>query len=247
MASATPDLRLPSQPQGITTPRPVPSSLLGDRGTCVCKQPSVSVVWSCWWTTMLRTLANCTPHAVSNVPLCRAQTNTTPTGIGGDKPGGRRPLLSARPAVTPTTLKRAATSFAAWWTETRRVWTVCLRLLPYSVATVIWTQALLRLSLARANHSATEPPRILNSRRYMAQADAYLRRHHLNKLWRFRWTRRLLHLHRGECVSVAEWLARLTVVWEDPGSNHAADSCVYRDSCCDIQSWARAVHLYCSA
>jgi len=37
-------------------------------------------------------------------------------------------------------------------------------------------------------------------------------------------------------VSVAEWLARLTAVTEDPGSNHAADSCVYRDSCCDIQS-----------
>ena len=32
---------------------------------------------------------------------------------------------------------------------------------------------------------------------------------------------------------MAEWLVRLTVVWEDPGSNHAADSCVYRDSCCD--------------
>jgi len=30
------------------------------------------------------------------------------------KPGGRLPLLSAKPAVTPTTLKRAATSFAAW-------------------------------------------------------------------------------------------------------------------------------------
>jgi len=27
---------------------------------------------------------------------------------------GRLPLLSARPAVTPATLKRAATSFAAW-------------------------------------------------------------------------------------------------------------------------------------
>ena len=48
-------------------------------------------------------------------------------------------------------------------------------------------------------------------------------------------------------VSVAEWLARLTAVWEDPRLNHTADSCVYRDSCCDIQSWARAVHLYCSA
>jgi len=30
------------------------------------------------------------------------------------KPGGRLPLLSARPAVNPTTLKRAATNFAAW-------------------------------------------------------------------------------------------------------------------------------------
>jgi len=36
---------------------------------------------------------------------------------GGDvshEPGGRLPLLSARPAVTLTTLKRAATKFAAW-------------------------------------------------------------------------------------------------------------------------------------
>ena len=40
----------------------------------------------------------------------------------------------------------------------------------------------------------------------------------------------------GPQVSVAEWLARLTAVCKDPGSNHAADSCVYRDSCCDMQS-----------
>ena len=35
-------------------------------------------------------------------------------GDVSQKPGGRLPLLSARPAVTPATLKRAATSFAAW-------------------------------------------------------------------------------------------------------------------------------------
>jgi len=29
-------------------------------------------------------------------------------------PDGRLPLLSVRPAVTPATLKRAATNFAAW-------------------------------------------------------------------------------------------------------------------------------------
>ena len=66
-----------------------------------------------------------------------------------NKPGGRLPLLSARPAVTPATLKRAATNFAAWWTEAQWVWTVCLILLPDSVAAAIWTRALLHLSPAR--------------------------------------------------------------------------------------------------
>jgi len=30
------------------------------------------------------------------------------------EPGGRLPLLSVRPSVTPATLKRTAASFAAW-------------------------------------------------------------------------------------------------------------------------------------
>ena len=54
---------------------------------------------------------------------------------------GRLPLLSTRPAVTPATLKKAATNFAAWWTEAQWVWTVCLRLLPDSVTAAIWTRA----------------------------------------------------------------------------------------------------------
>jgi len=37
-----------------------------------------------------------------------------PVGDMSYKPGGRLPLLSARPAVTPATLKRVATNFAAW-------------------------------------------------------------------------------------------------------------------------------------
>jgi len=37
-----------------------------------------------------------------------------PAGDVSHKPGGKLPLLFARPAVTPATLKRAATSFAAW-------------------------------------------------------------------------------------------------------------------------------------
>ena len=69
--------------------------------------------------------------------------------IVSHKPGGRLPLLFARPAVTHATLKRAATNFAAWWTEAQCVWTVCLRLLPDSVATAIWTRAILCLSPAR--------------------------------------------------------------------------------------------------
>ena len=37
-----------------------------------------------------------------------------PAGDVSHKPGGRLSLFSARPAVTPATLKRAATNFAAW-------------------------------------------------------------------------------------------------------------------------------------
>jgi len=37
-----------------------------------------------------------------------------PAGDVSHKPSGRLPLLSARPAVTPATLKRATINFAAW-------------------------------------------------------------------------------------------------------------------------------------
>jgi len=37
-----------------------------------------------------------------------------PAGDVSHKPGGRLPLLFARPAVTSATVKRAATSFVAW-------------------------------------------------------------------------------------------------------------------------------------
>jgi len=36
------------------------------------------------------------------------------SAASGHKPGGRLPLLSARPAVTLATLKKAATNFPAW-------------------------------------------------------------------------------------------------------------------------------------
>ena len=47
------------------------------------------------------------------VPELIPVLGSQPAGDVSHKPGGRLPLLSARPAVTPATLKRAATDFAA--------------------------------------------------------------------------------------------------------------------------------------
>jgi len=48
------------------------------------------------------------------VPELIPVLGSQPAGDVNHKPGGRRPLLSAKPAVTPATLKSAATNFAAW-------------------------------------------------------------------------------------------------------------------------------------
>ena len=88
------------------------------------------------------------PYSVTErrVPELIPVHGSQSAGDMSHKPGGRLPLLSTRPAVTPATLKRASTSFAAWWTEAHWVWTVCLRLLPDSIETAIWTQTLLHLN-----------------------------------------------------------------------------------------------------
>ena len=90
------------------------------------------------------------PYSITErrVPELIPVLGSQPAGDMSHKPDGRLPLLSARPAVTPATIKRAATNFAAWWTEAQWVWTVCQRLLLDSVAAAIWTGALLRLSPA---------------------------------------------------------------------------------------------------
>ena len=56
------------------------------------------------------------PYSIteSSVPELISVLDSQPAGDVSYKPGGRLPLLSARPAVTPATLKRAATDFAAW-------------------------------------------------------------------------------------------------------------------------------------
>ena len=48
------------------------------------------------------------------VPELIPVLGSQPADVVSHKPGGRLPLLSARPAVTLAVLKRAATSFAAW-------------------------------------------------------------------------------------------------------------------------------------
>jgi len=56
------------------------------------------------------------PYSIADrrVPELIPVLGSQPAGDVSHKPGGRLPLLSARPAVTLATLKRTATNFAAW-------------------------------------------------------------------------------------------------------------------------------------
>ena len=120
-----------------------------DRRTHYCLTVNITE-WSVWCSGNVGShLHHCKPSPYSTaerrVPELIPVLGSQPAGDMSHKPGCRLPLLSARLAVTLTTLKRAATNFSAWWTDAWWVWTVCLRLLPDSIATAIWTQALLCL------------------------------------------------------------------------------------------------------
>ena len=56
------------------------------------------------------------PYSITQrrVPGLIPVLGSLPAGDVSHKPGGRLPLLSARPAITPATLNRAATNVAAW-------------------------------------------------------------------------------------------------------------------------------------
>jgi len=56
------------------------------------------------------------PYSITErrVPEMIQVLGSQPAGDVSHKPGGRLPLLSARPAVTHATLERAATNFATW-------------------------------------------------------------------------------------------------------------------------------------
>ena len=70
------------------------------------------------FTLLTRSLAVCkgSPYSTTErrVPELIPVLGSQPAGSVNHKLGSRLPLLSARPAVTPATLRRAATNFAAW-------------------------------------------------------------------------------------------------------------------------------------
>jgi len=55
------------------------------------------------------------PYSITDrsVPELIPVVGSQPAGDVSHKPGGRLPLLSARPAVTPATLKMVSSNFAA--------------------------------------------------------------------------------------------------------------------------------------
>ena len=63
-----------------------------------------------------RFLKKGSPYSITErrVPKLIPVLGSQPAGDVSHKPGGRLPLLSARPAVTLATFKRTATNFAAW-------------------------------------------------------------------------------------------------------------------------------------
>ena len=78
-----------------------------------------SVVSVCFESTLLRRLyskkGKGSPYSITErkVPELTPVLGSQPAGDVTHKPGGRLPFLSARPADTHATLKRAVTNFAA--------------------------------------------------------------------------------------------------------------------------------------
>jgi len=71
---------------------------------------------ACIWCTLKKKNRKGSPYSITErrVPELITVLGSQPAGDVSHKPGVRLPLLSARPAVTLATLKRAATSFTAW-------------------------------------------------------------------------------------------------------------------------------------
>ena len=72
---------------------------------------SVAEWLACWTQAQKGPGSNHNVHLKVKVKVAHTRV---PAGDVSHKPDSRLPLLSARPAVTPATLKRAATNFSAW-------------------------------------------------------------------------------------------------------------------------------------
>ena len=84
-----------------------------------CKQSELQFIFQifdavCHTAGIGKTVAHTQLPSMGVVPELIPVLGSHPAGDVSHKPGGRLPLLSARPAVTPATLKRAATNFADW-------------------------------------------------------------------------------------------------------------------------------------
>ena len=114
---------------------------------CHCHSLSLALVKSRFvlpfWYKLTWVKGKGSPYSITErrVPELIPVLGSLPADDVSHKPGGRLPLLFAGPALTLATLKRFVTISAAWWTETQLAWTVCLRLLPDSIAAAIWTGA----------------------------------------------------------------------------------------------------------
>ena len=81
-----------------------------------CCLPSQQVRDCCRYAANIDEKGKGSPYSITErkvlelIPVLGSQ----PASDVSHKPGGRLPLLSARPAVTLATLKRAAANFAAW-------------------------------------------------------------------------------------------------------------------------------------
>ena len=69
---------------------------------------------ACFADKKVKVAHNQLPSDERRVPELIPVLGSQPADNVRHKPGSRLPLLSARPAVTPATRKRAATNFAAW-------------------------------------------------------------------------------------------------------------------------------------
>jgi len=81
-----------------------------------CSSPTHETLWSLCRPTVRRTTnkkGKASPYSIAErgVPELIPVLGSQPAGDVNHKPGGMLLLLSARPAVTPATLKRTATNF----------------------------------------------------------------------------------------------------------------------------------------